>query len=335
MQKRRSSNNSISVTTTTSTNNNSNNRQRCSSAPSSQIVGIDRKFLECGLCADLLVEPRRLPCSHVFCTSCLLEVRNATLNGDNDNNAACYTNRAYFLRCPQCQQQNAGPVERMMVDHLMKDMVESVRTQAVQQFAVKSSQFRFVRMPNRFDPLDADGNVTILDGTLTCNQNAYKGSVQAFAKHGYSYAAADAACVPADRCVLHFWEVEILTKRWNANVSIRFGEQQFTCGLQTSYWESVRERLPDVTRFGTGDFVGVGLVLPSRNSAGNNNKLCGWTFFTVNGSIVEHRALSLENLPVKASVWMHGKGTRVAVNFGERPFSFDVRQLVFCFPLMQ
>jgi len=55
--------------------------------------------LKCRLCGKLYTDPRVLPCLHVFCTTCIVDLVNSALKEESGG----------VMECPTCQQRAALP----------------------------------------------------------------------------------------------------------------------------------------------------------------------------------------------------------------------------------
>eukprot|EP00250_Pteridium_aquilinum_P024567 c29258_g1_i1 orf=64-1431(+) len=132
------------------------------------------------------------------------------------------------------------------------------------------------------------------------------------------------------RKILYYFEIYIKDKGNRATISIGFtnenvkssrqvGWEPNTCGYHGDdgflYHGHGRGELFG-PRFHTGDTVGAGINYASQE-----------IFFTLNGKLVGSRHKDVK-IPLYPSVGLHSPNERVDINFGQRPFVFNIEALV-------
>jgi tripartite motif-containing protein 2/3 len=85
------------------------------------LFNVTEDDVTCSICLEIVTKPRRLPCQHSFCESCLGEWYRC--------NADFVANK--YLHCPLCRERHAMPkqsgVRQFSLDHRMEAMADYVR----------------------------------------------------------------------------------------------------------------------------------------------------------------------------------------------------------------
>lgn len=96
-----------------------------------QIVDFDsiERFTECPLCLEQFKEPRILPCSHTYCTNCLIDLSH---HSDND-----LDEDVHKITCPTCNEthklndEKRKSIEKFPRNLALKQLIDLKPTQLI------------------------------------------------------------------------------------------------------------------------------------------------------------------------------------------------------------
>lgn len=148
-------------------------------------------------------------------------------------------------------------------------------------------------------------------------------------QHGHDVGAFQGNRPAPVRRILYYFEIYIKDRGNKGTISIGFTDEHFKTCRQVGWdpitygyhgddgylYHSHGRGVPFGPTFHTGDTVGAGINYASQE-----------IFFTVNGKLVGSRHKDVK-CPLYPSVGLHSPNERVDVNFGQKPFVFNVEAL--------
>ena len=91
------------------------------------------EIVQCPLCADLLDDPKELPCTHAYCKKCLLELA--------DHNGTCEGNGKTSLECPVCREQHTVDTSALPeANRITRELVEHCQRQGRAQMEMRQKR---------------------------------------------------------------------------------------------------------------------------------------------------------------------------------------------------
>ena len=98
-------------------------------------------YLSCSICLDQFIDPKRLPCDHIFCGTCLVNHVKKTFTTRHFQN---------YITCPLCRAEYEGPTDDSKA-FIPQDWVNNLPTDSLIVSLIQTLHLHEKERPTRYD----------------------------------------------------------------------------------------------------------------------------------------------------------------------------------------